>query len=73
MSHRRIGLFSKHVLQKLLFTEDANYLIICGSKVMDVLSIIGVVVFSVTVAPAEFHSAVRYVHKYSSPLRFFVT
>jgi hypothetical protein len=36
--------YSKHVLQKVLFAEDANYLIICGSKVMDVLSIIGVVV-----------------------------
>jgi hypothetical protein len=45
------GLLSKHVLQKLLFAEDANYLIICGSKVMDVLSIKDVV-FLVTVAPA---------------------
>jgi hypothetical protein len=46
------GLFSKHVLQKLFFAEDANYLIICGNKVMDVLSIKDVVVFLVTVAPA---------------------
>lgn len=46
------GLFSKHVLQKLLFAEDENYLIICGSKVMDVLSIKNVVAFLVVVAPA---------------------
>jgi hypothetical protein len=29
--------FFKYVLQKVLFAEDANYLIICGSKVMDVV------------------------------------
>jgi hypothetical protein len=46
-------LFSKHVLQRLLFSENANYLIICGSKLMDVLSIKDVaVVMLVTVAPA---------------------
>lgn len=45
-------LFSKHVLQKILFAENANYLIICGSKLMDVLSIKDVVVvLLVTVAP----------------------
>lgn len=46
-------LFYEYVLHKLLFAENANYLIICGSKLKDVLSIKDVaVVMLVTVGPA---------------------
>jgi len=37
------GLYSKNVLQKLLFAEDANYLIICRNKVVDVFDVILIV------------------------------
>ena len=67
-----VGLFSKHVLEKLLFAGDANYLVICGSKAMDVF-----VHKRCCRSPAScgstrcYCSTVLYVHKYSTPISVF--